>query len=1090
MAPTTRSRKSSAPFLQEDTKPATSSYHLQDLSAGHRADLEKIWASDNRTPSLVSRRAWAEARSVDPSYVNSWFTRKKAQVLRKGLSVSPGSYELAVCAPSASVSSRKRNPNPRAVKRERSRSPLPSDVLKKRRKRASSPTGQRIKHASPSKSTYNHSCLVRHTRAHEANPHPACLTCFPMQHIITASTPAVAKPFSYFSFPSSPASSPALGFSSEAPSSDFDIDIPLTPRDTQRVGDCSIPSSSPPSGHSSDVRYCIYQNSCSSKAQVRNMSAYMPVESPVHINSTTSMVHTVSVNSQSLLDDMIDSGPVLPPRQKRKAMLSTTGTYRASCHDTGSIVLSVAAASSLPEGLFRDSTTEFCNNKQSLNSPKNVVSSSVMLHFAPQVAEDKNHPMASRPASSGSPTRNTREHEFQQEPASPCNFVPHRPTTFSAGHPDVGTRNNLALSVDNVVHHNVENLVPKSGLHYAVPEYDSPSTSADSPDLSSEHCIYATSTRTGNGKALNFVNPMGPTVASPIHLKTAVGTEVFTGLARRAPTHHASKTMLALLMNSSELTPAASSISSFSALPVFVAAPAHLLDSDYGALNKSALYVHQSDSPCDVAGDLSSPMKQYSSPVGCSEWLVSKPTPLLPHPQEIAIGNNTHDGSNIADHDAQISIRRKMAISSLLVDDDVNTGVSASVFHSVLVLVRDYRHVVCQASNDSLQGSVASRSTGPADGAKEVVSQAVIEPEDSKLDNDGQNEVIQRRGYISLKPTAAVVKPTSPPKNKKPKQTEKPEGKDKSTKNVVTEPISKRKRKTQCKTTSAADIIDPPSVSSKRLGDIMYTAQQGHKETTYSEALSVDLHSSHAAMKASTSAHAVQGKTAGSDRSLRQYHDATIKLECQLGHIPDAGNFAARVDGNGENVLPIRASTKAPAKAPQKRKPKPETTQASIKGAEKTRAGKAPIKRSAKKNEGQATAKTTARQKNRKEKTEKEKKPGNTLSESLLSSSLPTAEPLLAAPVRMETFGQPTSSSHISRVEDCQTQEHQPWLDLAPQRSTPAHVGDQQVETLLHLYADMSLTPEIRELLGVPEQVDTAWLAESERLNRELGLVL
>ncbi|KZT05701.1 uncharacterized protein LAESUDRAFT_655183, partial [Laetiporus sulphureus 93-53] len=69
------------------------------LTVEHRAELDSIWRADHRVPSVESRRAWAEARNIDPGRVHSWFSKKRSNAIKDGLTVSEGSYELPARGP-------------------------------------------------------------------------------------------------------------------------------------------------------------------------------------------------------------------------------------------------------------------------------------------------------------------------------------------------------------------------------------------------------------------------------------------------------------------------------------------------------------------------------------------------------------------------------------------------------------------------------------------------------------------------------------------------------------------------------------------------------------------------------------------------------------------------------------------------------------------------------------------------------------------------------------------------------------------------------------------------------------------------------
>ncbi|KIK64024.1 hypothetical protein GYMLUDRAFT_111447, partial [Collybiopsis luxurians FD-317 M1] len=62
-------------------------------------ELDKIWNADKRLPTLPSRRAWAEARNLQPSEVNFWFWRKRTSAKAKGIALASGYYHLPVGTP-------------------------------------------------------------------------------------------------------------------------------------------------------------------------------------------------------------------------------------------------------------------------------------------------------------------------------------------------------------------------------------------------------------------------------------------------------------------------------------------------------------------------------------------------------------------------------------------------------------------------------------------------------------------------------------------------------------------------------------------------------------------------------------------------------------------------------------------------------------------------------------------------------------------------------------------------------------------------------------------------------------------------------
>lgn len=212
--------------LDVDVKSAARS-HLS-LNKGHLAELEAIWTTDPRVPTTESRRAWAEARCIEPAVVHSWFTRKLSRRKEQGLSVSGGSYELD---PGHGATDETTAPPRKAadqVKRERSPSPLLVQPWKRRCKTDASARTGSSSSSRPRKVKVEGEARrllpVRHTRRHDTNPHPACLTCL-RTHTTTfpEDLPPSSPP------PSSPPATPPLTFSSDSLSSDAELGSPLTP---------------------------------------------------------------------------------------------------------------------------------------------------------------------------------------------------------------------------------------------------------------------------------------------------------------------------------------------------------------------------------------------------------------------------------------------------------------------------------------------------------------------------------------------------------------------------------------------------------------------------------------------------------------------------------------------------------------------------------------------------------------------------------------------------------------------------------------------------------------------------------------------
>ncbi|KAJ7046620.1 hypothetical protein C8F04DRAFT_1172520 [Mycena alexandri] len=78
-----------------DTTPALTG-RLQPV---HFDELYAIWPADPRLPSVDSRRAWALARNVTPTYVHNWFNRRRPVAKRLRLTIPKETYELPVGTP-------------------------------------------------------------------------------------------------------------------------------------------------------------------------------------------------------------------------------------------------------------------------------------------------------------------------------------------------------------------------------------------------------------------------------------------------------------------------------------------------------------------------------------------------------------------------------------------------------------------------------------------------------------------------------------------------------------------------------------------------------------------------------------------------------------------------------------------------------------------------------------------------------------------------------------------------------------------------------------------------------------------------------
>jgi len=73
--------------------------HYQQIHPLHFEELSKIWDSDRRIPSVISRRAWAEARHLNPTNVHSWWYRRRPVARKLKVKIPRDEYELDVGVP-------------------------------------------------------------------------------------------------------------------------------------------------------------------------------------------------------------------------------------------------------------------------------------------------------------------------------------------------------------------------------------------------------------------------------------------------------------------------------------------------------------------------------------------------------------------------------------------------------------------------------------------------------------------------------------------------------------------------------------------------------------------------------------------------------------------------------------------------------------------------------------------------------------------------------------------------------------------------------------------------------------------------------
>ncbi|KAF9787058.1 hypothetical protein BJ322DRAFT_1107137 [Thelephora terrestris] len=71
---------------------------LGPLRTSHKTALKKIWDERPCLPSITSRKAWARARGIDPTFVNRWFYVRAREARESGfeLDIENESYDLDV----------------------------------------------------------------------------------------------------------------------------------------------------------------------------------------------------------------------------------------------------------------------------------------------------------------------------------------------------------------------------------------------------------------------------------------------------------------------------------------------------------------------------------------------------------------------------------------------------------------------------------------------------------------------------------------------------------------------------------------------------------------------------------------------------------------------------------------------------------------------------------------------------------------------------------------------------------------------------------------------------------------------------------
>jgi len=69
------------------------------MHALHLQELNDVWETDRRIPTVSSRRKWAEARNLNPINVHNWWYRRKKIAKKFRIRIPAGVYELDVGVP-------------------------------------------------------------------------------------------------------------------------------------------------------------------------------------------------------------------------------------------------------------------------------------------------------------------------------------------------------------------------------------------------------------------------------------------------------------------------------------------------------------------------------------------------------------------------------------------------------------------------------------------------------------------------------------------------------------------------------------------------------------------------------------------------------------------------------------------------------------------------------------------------------------------------------------------------------------------------------------------------------------------------------
>lgn len=152
------------------------------LSHAHKAELEDIFTQDKRLPTVESRRAWANARNINPASVHAWFSRKRYHATaRLGLTIPEGTYSLPLSLSSQDSTEIQDKPTvATGVKRERvSPEPISLDVTRASKR----PKFERAESSKPETSS-----LLRKGRNCRKNIQPKAIS--KLRHPVTHTDPS------------------------------------------------------------------------------------------------------------------------------------------------------------------------------------------------------------------------------------------------------------------------------------------------------------------------------------------------------------------------------------------------------------------------------------------------------------------------------------------------------------------------------------------------------------------------------------------------------------------------------------------------------------------------------------------------------------------------------------------------------------------------------------------------------------------------------------------------------------------------------------------------------------------------------------